>query len=67
MSDPYSDLLSHLNAAQTDGCRMAWARRIVAVKEQRGDYALVIHGELTADMRELLALAIVRQVMEDKK
>jgi len=63
----YDDLLSHLRAAQTDGCRMAWARRVVAVKEQRGDYALVIQGELTADMRELLALAIVRQVMEDKK
>lgn len=41
---------------------MALARRVVAAKEQRGDYALVIQGELTADMRELLALAILREM-----
>lgn len=43
---------------------MALARRVVAAKADRGDYDAILHGPLTADTKELLALAIVRGLTE---
>jgi len=59
---PMDDLIQALKAARSADCRMAWARRLVAAKADRGDYDAIVQGELGADVRELLAVSIVREM-----
>lgn len=59
--DPIAAALLSLKAACTEDCRMYHAREVVRLKEQRGDYMAVIQGPLSADMRELMALALCKE------
>ena len=56
------DLLAALKHARSSDCRMYLALRLVAVRESNGCYAQLIQGPLTADMRTLLALAVVKEL-----
>jgi hypothetical protein len=60
-----TDALTKLKAARTEQCRLYHARAIVAEREAAGVYAAVVQGELGADMREALALALVRDAFKE--
>jgi hypothetical protein len=60
-----TDAIPKLKAARTEQCRLYHARVIVAEREAAGVYAAVIQGEIGADMREALALALVRDAFKE--
>ena len=59
-----TDLMLCLRQARTSACRLAWARRIVQCRFERGDYSML--QELTADIREAMARALVMEVKEER-
>jgi hypothetical protein len=63
--DPYRDLEHAVRSARSDSCRLNLALRLVAVREDRGMYSTLIQGPLTADMRMLLALAVVKEMRSE--
>ncbi|HXE08321.1 MAG TPA: hypothetical protein VN612_10515 [Acidobacteriaceae bacterium] len=62
---PYLDLMQALKAARHPSCQLNLALRLVAVREDRGMYSQMIHGPLTADMRLLLAMSIVKEMRSE--
>jgi len=57
---PYEDLCRALRSARHPTCRLAWARRIVQARFERGDYEML--GELSVDIREAMAMKLVEEV-----
>jgi len=57
---PYDDLLKALRSARHPSCQLNLARRVVAVRFERGDYEML--GELSVDIREAMAMKLVEEV-----
>ena len=60
----FDDLLSHLRAAQTDGCGLNISRRIVQIRFERGEYPV---QALEADLRELMAVSLWKEEKERRR
>lgn len=52
-----------LKAACTDGCRMHWAKKLVSLKWERGDYLDIVQvpPALVEGVKELLVAELVKQ------
>jgi hypothetical protein len=48
-----------LKAARHPGCRLAVAKRLVQVRFERGDYAML--GDISPDIREAMARILVKE------
>lgn len=64
-SSQADDLTHALKHAKSEECRLWIARRLIAQREARGDYAM-IQGGLTDEIREAMARVLVAQVKESK-
>lgn len=63
--DPVAAALLALKAAKSDDCRKYWRRKVAELtvdgKIQRNEYAAIIFGPITPDIREALILSLLRQ------